>query len=75
MEIIYGTSNSNKVISMKKILKENDINLKMYTLKDIGFDQKIIEDGKTFEENSEIKAIAIKKYCDDNKILMMQDYV
>lgn len=68
MEIIYGTSNSNKVISMKKILKENDINLKMYTLKDIGFIQKIIEDGKTFEENSEIKAIAIKKYCDDNKI-------
>ena len=52
MEIIYGTSNKNKVVSMTKIFRENNINAKLYTLKDIGFSQEIIEDGKTFEENS-----------------------
>lgn len=68
MEIIYGTSNKNKVISMTKILKENEIDATMYALKDIGFNQEIIEDGKTFEENSAIKANAIKKFCEENKI-------
>ena len=68
MEIIYGTSNKNKVISMMKILKENNVNAKLYTLKDIGFNQEIIEDGETFEENSKIKANAIKKFCDENNI-------
>ena len=68
MEIIYGTSNKNKVISMTKILKENNVNAKLYTLSDIGFNKEIIEDGKTFEENSYIKAMAIKKFCDENGI-------
>lgn len=68
MEIIYGTSNAEKVVSMKKILNENKINAELYTLKDIGFDQEIIEDGTTFEENSAIKASAIKKFCNENGI-------
>ena len=68
MNIIYGTSNKNKVVAMEKILKENNANFKLYTLKDIGFNKEIIEDGKTFEENSSIKAMAIKKYCDENNI-------
>ena len=68
MNIIYGTSNKNKVVAMEKILKENNVNFKLYTLKDIGFNKEIIEDGKTFEENSNIKATAIKEYCDENKI-------
>ena len=69
MKIIYGTSNKNKVIAMKKILKDNNVKAEIYTLKDIGFYEKIIEDGKTFEENSKIKAMAIKKFCDKNNIL------
>ena len=68
MNIIYGTSNKNKVVAMENILKENNANFKLYTLKDIGFNKEIIEDGKTFEENSNIKAIAIKEYCDGNNI-------
>lgn len=68
MEIIYGTSNKNKVEAMRKILTENNIKAELYTLKDIGFNQEIIEDGKTFEENSNIKAIAIKKFCKENGI-------
>ena len=68
MEMIYGTSNQNKVNAMVKILGENNINAKLYTLKDIGFNKEIIEDGKTFEENSNIKAMAIKKFCEENNI-------
>ena len=69
MKIIYGTGNKNKVIAMKKILKDNNVKAEIYTLKDIGFYEKIIEDGKTFEENSKIKAMAIKRFCDKNNIL------
>lgn len=68
MEIIYGTGNQDKVISMNKILKENNIDAKLYTLNDISFDQEIIEKGKTFEENSAIKANSIKKFCEENNI-------
>ena len=68
MNIIYGTSNKNKVVAMEKILKENNVNFNLYTLEDIGFNKEIIEDGKTFEENSNIKAMAIKEYCDENNI-------
>lgn len=68
MNIIYGTSNKNKVVAMENILKENNANFKLFTLKDIGFNKEIIEDGKTFEENSGIKAKAIKEYCDENNI-------
>lgn len=68
MEIIYGTHNKNKIIAMEKILKENNVNAKIFTLNDIGFNKEIIEDGNTFEENSNIKAMAIKKYCEENGI-------
>ncbi len=68
MQIIYGTSNKNKVASMRKILEENNANAQLYTLADIGFNQEIIEDGSTFEENSRIKADAIKKFCNENNI-------
>ena len=66
MEIIYGTTNPNKVVSMTKILKENNVNAKLYTLKDIGFNQEILENGTTFEENSSIKANAINEFCNEN---------
>ncbi len=68
MKIIYGTSNKGKIESMKRIVKENNIDIEIVTSKDIGFDKDIVEDGTTFEENSEIKAIAIAEYCNQNNI-------
>lgn len=69
MKIIYGTTNQGKVEAMKKIIKEDNIEgIEIKTLKDIKFNEEIIENGKTFEENSEIKARAIEKYCKKNKI-------
>ena len=69
MKIIYGTTNQGKVEAMKKIIKEDNIEgIEIKTLKDIKFNEEIIENGKTFEENSEIKARAIEKYCKKNNI-------
>ena len=68
IEIIYGTGNKAKVEAMKKIIREHDFNVSIQTLKDINFNEEIIEDGKTFEENSEIKARAIQKFCEKNNI-------
>lgn len=68
MNIIYGTTNKGKCEALNKILKNLEIDAKIETLKDIGFTDEIIEDGETFERNSEIKALAIKKFCDYKKI-------
>lgn len=68
MKMIYGTSNLNKVKNIKEIVAVHDINFDIKSLDDIGFSEEIDENGNTFEENSEIKAKAVKKYCDKNNI-------
>lgn len=68
MIMIYGTSNINKVKDIKSIIKAHGENIKVLSQADIGFFEEIEESGKTFEENSEIKALAVKKFCDKNNI-------
>ena len=68
MKMIYGTSNVNKVKDIKSIIKAHGADMEVISLKDIGFTGEIVEDGKTFEENSEIKAVAVKQFCDKNNI-------
>lgn len=68
MKMIYGTGNANKVEDIKAIIKEHKQNIEILSLKDINFNEDIEENGKTFEENSEIKAKAVKTFCDSNKI-------
>ena len=68
MKMIYGSSNVNKVKDIKSIIKAHGAGIEVISLKDIGFTDEIIEDGQTFEENSEIKAKAVKEFCDKNKI-------
>ena len=69
MKIIYGTTNLKKKQQVEDFFKATGItNIELISSKDIGFFEEIIEDGKTFEENSLIKAKAIKKFCDKNKI-------
>ena len=77
MKILYGTGNKAKVEAMRKIVESHGFDAELYTLKDIGFEGDIIEDGNTFEENSEIKANAIKEFCKqngiDDKIIITDD--
>ena len=54
----------------------NKYEVKLLTLNDIGFDEEIEENGDTFEENSLIKAKAIKEFCKKkniNKIIVADD--
>lgn len=68
MKMIYGSSNANKVKDIKSIIKAHGADIEVISLKDIGFTGEIVEDGETFEENSEIKATAVKEFCDKNNI-------
>lgn len=68
MKILYGTGNKEKLNQMDKIIKVNNFNAEIIGLKDIGFNKDIIEDGETFEENSKIKAVAIREFCEQNNL-------
>ena len=68
MKMIYGSSNVNKIKDIKSIIKAHGVDIEIISLKDIGFDSEIVENGETFEENSEIKAKAVKEFCDKNQV-------
>lgn len=56
-KIIFATTNQGKVREVKMMMKDFDVEL--YTLKEVGIDVDIVEDGTTFEENAIIKAKTI----------------
>ena len=68
MKIIYGTSNIGKINQVKEYLEYKKEDIEIVSLKDINFNEEIDENGKTFEENSLIKAKTIKAFCDKNNI-------
>ena len=66
MEIVLASNNKHKVTELEyfinKMCEEKGLaNIKVLTLRDIGFTDEIIEDGETFEENAFIKACAVAK--------------
>lgn len=76
MKIIYGSSNKAKLQEVEDFFKNNKINVEVLSLKDIRFNEEIDENGETFEENSLIKANAIKEFCvrnDINEIIITDD--
>lgn len=60
MKIFLATTNKNKILEIEKILK--DIDIELISINDNVKIPEIIEDGKTFEENSLKKAREIAKY-------------
>ena len=52
--------NAGKVNQLKEIIKLCNIDMEIESEKDVGFDEKVEETGTTFEENSKIKAEALK---------------
>ncbi len=58
--LVLASSNEHKVKEFKKIL--NDFNI--ITMKEIGFNDDIEENGETARENALIKAEAIHKFCE-----------
>lgn len=68
MKIIYGTANLGKKKQVEDFFRATNVKVDIISLKDIGFDKEIIEDGTTFEENSMIKAKAIQSFCKEKNI-------
>ena len=56
-KIIFATGNQGKMKEIREIL--GDLDIELLSLKDAGIHADIVEDGKTFEENAQIKAKAI----------------
>lgn len=76
MKIIYGTNNKHKLQQVKEFFRYKQENIEIISLKEIGFEKDIEENGTTFEENSYIKAKAIKEFCDEkgiNEIIIADD--
>lgn len=58
MKFVLGSQNQGKLLEMRTIL--SDLNVEVCTLAELGIVMEdVIEDGKTFEENSFIKARAV----------------
>ena len=57
IKVIFATGNEGKMKEIREIL--GDLDIELLSLKDAGIKADIVEDGKTFEENAEIKAKAI----------------
>ena len=53
-KIIFATGNEGKMKEIREIL--GDLDIELLSLKDAGIHADIVEDGKTFEENAQIKA-------------------
>ena len=76
MEIVIASTNAHKIQEYNEMVK--DYQIKFLSLKDINFKDEIIEDGKTFKENSLIKAKAIASktsldiLSDDSGIIIEQ---
>lgn len=64
MKIIYGTTNLHKKEQVEDFFKATGReDIEIITSKDIGFLDDVKETGATFEENSMIKARAVKEFC------------
>ena len=57
-KIVLASNNKGKIKEIKEIMKGYNI----VSMSEIGFYEDIVEDGKTFEENSMLKIKAIDKY-------------
>ena len=66
-KIVVATNNSHKLKEIKEILKGYEI----LSLKDIDFNDEIVEDGNSFEENSLIKARTVHNYLKSKNL----DYI
>ena len=56
-KLIFATGNQGKMKEIRGIL--GDLDIELLSLKDAGIHADIVEDGKTFEENAQIKARTI----------------
>lgn len=61
-KIIFATGNQDKMREIREIYA--DLGYEILSMKEVGIEMDITEDGKTFEENARIKAQAVATRCD-----------
>ena len=71
--MVLASSNKHKIKEIGEMFSENEVtkNIKILSLKDIGFEDDIEETGKTFLENSLIKANSINQYLKNKNLDFM----
>ena len=67
-KVIFATGNQGEMKEIREIL--GDLDIELLSLKDAGIQADIVEDGKTFEENAQIKA---KTICDLTGEIVLAD--
>ena len=67
--LVFATGNEGKMKEVRLILK--DLPYEIVSLKELGLELDIIEDGSTFEENALIKAVQVMKIT--NEIVIADD--
>ncbi len=74
-KLVIASNNVGKIKEIKRVL--NDINIEVVSLKDIGLDIDVEEDGLTFEDNAKKKSVEIYKELikkgESNFIVMSDD--
>lgn len=68
--IVLATGNKDKAREIKAML---DHKFEVKTMKEMGIDVEIIEDGETFEDNALIKVRTIKPFVKDQEMIIMGD--
>ena len=70
MQIILATTNLHKAIEIQALFNQE---VKVLTLKDIGFKDEILENGKTFEENARLKVSVLANFIQQNQAFLKND--
>ena len=65
--IVFATNNEGKMHEIRLIL--SDLEIPVYSMKEVGIELDVVEDGKTFEANALLKAEALAKLLPDDIIL------
>ena len=65
--IVFATGNQDKMKEIRMILE--DLGIPVYSMKEVGVNIEIVEDGTSFEENAEIKARAVSRVLKNDIVL------
>lgn len=65
--IVFATGNENKMEEIRMIL--SDLGMPVYSMKELGVETDIVEDGISFEENAEIKVRAVSRLLPNDIVL------
>ena len=69
MKIIFGTTSYRKISDLQNVINELGLDYTVIGLNKLkGWQGEIEENGNTIEENSQIKADAIREFCEANSI-------